>query len=148
MNTAEFAGIIITVGALLPLLTSIVQQQTWSTPTRTIVAVLMSVLAGLVTYVSSYGLDFTNPGAIVATVVGVALASGAAYKTIWQPSGVAPALEGRTSPVPVQPDPGAAEADEDEPEVDAIDVDDLPEEDIPEEELPMPVGFDDGSKPV
>jgi hypothetical protein len=51
--------------------------------------------------------------------------------------------------VPVQPDPGAAEADdEDEPEVDAIDVDDLPEEDIPEEELPMPVGFDDGSKPV
>lgn len=165
MDTAQLAGIIISVGALLPLLTSVVEQQTWSTRTRTIVGLCMSALAGLVTYVTQFGLNFSDPGTLVTTIVGVILASGAAYKTVWQPSGISGALEGGTSPKPVTPDPEAPLVDlepEETPEIDTLPEDDLedweiPTEDIPDEgtipeedtipeEMGMPVGFDDGSK--
>lgn len=150
MDSTQLASIIITVGALLPLLTSVVERQTWSTRTRTVVGLVISVLAGLVTYVTQFGLDFSNIGTLIASIVGVVLASGAAYKTVWQPSGVAPALEGRTSPTPVKPDPEVVEGDnednEDGPEIDRLDVEDVPEEDVPEE-LEEPIGFDDGSAP-
>jgi hypothetical protein len=148
VDTAQIAGIIITVGALLPLVTSVVEQQSWSKPTRTIAGLVISALAGLVTYVTQFGLDFSNPGALTTTIVGVILASGAAYKTVWEPSGIAPALERKSSPTPVKPDSEAAEGGEED---DELEIDQLDEEDVPEdvpEELEMPPGFDDGSSPV
>lgn len=89
----QVVGIILAVGALLPLLISVVQQPRWSDRTRTILAVVIAALAGLVTYVTEHGLDFHDQTALVTTVVGVILASATAYKTLWKPVGLAPAIE-------------------------------------------------------
>ena len=93
----ELIAIILAVGSLLPLLTSVIQQPRWSDKTRTAMAVGVSVLAGLVTYVTQFGLNVDSPSAIVIVVVGVVLAASTAYKTIWKPAGVAPAIEAKTS---------------------------------------------------
>lgn len=153
MDTAQLASIIITVGSLIPLLTSLVEQAKWSRRTRTLVGVGISALAGLVTYVTQFGLNFSNPAALVSTVVGVILTAGAAYKTVWQPAGIAPALEAKSSPEPVPPNPEApaAEVDaEDHPEVDDQwpEDDELLDEDVPLYELEQPTDFDDGSRPT
>ena len=100
MINAQLVAIILAVGGLLPLLTSFVQQPRWGKRTRTIMSVAVSVLAGLVTYVTQFGLNWTDPSTAVVTIVGVILASSTAYKTIWKPSGVSPALEVATSPHP------------------------------------------------
>lgn len=106
MVTTEFVAIILAVGGLLPILTSVVNQPQWSTRTRTIMSVLVSVLAGLVAYVAEFGFVLDSPSGIVATVVGVILASATAYKTLWKPIGVAPAIEVATSKTPQNVDEG------------------------------------------
>ena len=93
----ETVAIILAVGTLLPLLTSIIQQPKWSDRTRTLVGVGVSVLAGLVTYVSQYGLDVSSVSKIVSVVVGVILAAATSYKSIWKTSGVAQRLEVATT---------------------------------------------------
>lgn len=98
MITTEIVAIILAVGALLPLLTSVVQQPQWSARTRTVMAVGVSVLAGLVTYVTQFGFEITSASTLITFVVGVALASATAYKNIWKPAGVSPAIEESTSP--------------------------------------------------
>lgn len=98
MDTATVVQIVLAVGPLLPLLVAVVQQPNWSPRVRSIASVVISILAGTVTYVADAGLDFSNPPAIVAVIVGTILASNVAYKTIWQPTGVAPAIEYATSP--------------------------------------------------
>lgn len=95
--STELVAIILAVGGLLPLLTSVVQQPRWSARTRTIMSVVVSTIAGLVTYVSSEGLNFDSPSAIVATVVGIIITSAAAYKALWKPTGATQAIEGATS---------------------------------------------------
>lgn len=97
MTLEQTVALILAVGTLLPLVTSIIQQQTWSNRTRTIVGVGMSVLAGLVTYVASNGLVINNATGILTTVVGVVIAAIAAYNGIWKPSGVAKSIEVRTT---------------------------------------------------
>lgn len=104
VNYQEYVAIIISVGTLLPLLTSVLQRPSFSDRTRTLIGVGLSIVSGLVVYVSTNGLDLSNPSAIVAAVVGVTLAAGAAYKTIWKTSGVAPAIEVATSPKEDHPD--------------------------------------------
>jgi hypothetical protein len=151
MSPEELGGIIITVGSLLPLPTAILQQPTWGRRKRALVALLLSVVAGAVTWVSTHGLDWSTWKALIGTVIGVVLSSGTAYLAVWKPLGVAPALEDTTSPKPPEPDPDAAPVpEEEEAEVDSIPDDDdeeLPEVDIPEM-LEEPTGFDDGSAPV
>ena len=93
----ELIAVILSVGALLPLLTAVLQQPSWSDKTRTVAGIGVSALAGLVSYVSVNGLDFSTPSAIVASVVGVIIAAAASYRTIWKPSGVAPIIEAKTS---------------------------------------------------
>lgn len=88
---------ILAVGPLVPLLTSVVNQPHWSSRQRTIMSVIVSIIAGTVVYTTEYGLDFSNPAMIVTAVVGVILASAASYKNIWKPAGVAPAIEIATS---------------------------------------------------
>ena len=99
MITTDLVAIILAVGGLLPLLTSIVQQPNWTKEVRTWLAIGVSILAGLVTYVTQFGLNLADPAALITTVVGIILASSTAYKTIWKPSGVAPAIETTTSHV-------------------------------------------------
>lgn len=106
MVTTEFVAIVLAVGGLLPILTAVVNQPHWSTRARTIMSVLVSVLAGLVAYVAEFGFVVDSPSSIVATVVGVVLAAATAYKTLWQPTGVAPAIEAATSKTPQEVDAG------------------------------------------
>lgn len=96
--STELVAIILSVGGLLPLLTSVVEQPQWSARTRTVMSVIVSIIAGIVTYVSAEGLHFESPSAIVATVVGVIITSAAAYKTLWKPTGATQAIEDATSP--------------------------------------------------
>lgn len=98
MITTELVAIILAVGGLLPLLISVAQQPQWSKKVRTVMSVAISILAGLVTYVAEFGLVFTSASSVVTIIVGVVLASAAAYKTIWKPAGVSPAIEAKTSP--------------------------------------------------
>lgn len=94
----ELIASILVIGSLLPLLISIVNQPQWSSRTRTIMSVGVSILAGVVAYVSENGLDFSTPSNIVATIVGTVLATSVAYRNIWKPTGVAHAIEFGTSP--------------------------------------------------
>lgn len=83
-------------GVLTPLLTSIVQRPTWSKQKRTVIGVLVSIVVGLLTCLADGTLD--NAATLLATVTVVIVASAAAYKSLWQPSGVAPSLEHATTP--------------------------------------------------
>ena len=60
-------------------------------------SVAVSTLAGLVAYVTQFGLELTSVSTIVTFVVGVILASATAYRNLWKPTGVAPAIEASTS---------------------------------------------------
>lgn len=97
MALEETASVILALGGLLPLLTAALEQPGWSARTRTWVSVAVSVLAGLVAYVTQNGLDFSSPSLIVTFLVGVTLASATSYKTLWKPSGVADKIENATS---------------------------------------------------
>lgn len=113
MTLEQIVALILGIGTLLPLLTAVVQQKHWSSRTRSIIGVVMSVLAGLVAWVSTHGLNVSDLPGLIATVVGIALASIAAYNGIWKPTGVANAIEVATSPTPAvavpTPEPAAAE---------------------------------------
>lgn len=93
----ELIASVLAIGSLLPLLISAVNQPHWSSRTRTIMSVGVSILAGIVAYVSENGLDFSTPSNIVATLVGTILATSVAYRNIWKPTGVAQAIEYGTS---------------------------------------------------
>ena len=97
MIQTEIVAIIMAVGGLIPLLTSVVQQPHWSARTRTIIGALVASLAGVVTYVTQFGLEITSTSTAVTVVVGVVLASVTAYQSIWKPSGVARTIEDATS---------------------------------------------------
>lgn len=97
MIQTEIVATILAVGGLLPLLIAVVNQPHWSARTRTILAVIVSGLSGLVTYVTENGLVFESTSSVVTVVVGIILTSVTAYQTIWKPSGVARKIENITS---------------------------------------------------
>ncbi|NML55189.1 hypothetical protein HHL19_35310 [Streptomyces sp. R302] len=87
------------VGALLPLITAVIQRRTWSASRKKAVAVAFSVLTGLVTVASEGGwAQFQNGKLTTVTVLSVVVAAQAAYSLIWKPTRVAPAIETITSP--------------------------------------------------
>jgi hypothetical protein len=101
MTIEQTVALILAIGTLLPLVTAIVQQKHWSSRTRTIIGVGMSILAGLVAWVSTHGLEVSDLPGILATVLGVTIAALAAYEGVWKPSGLANVIEVATSPAPV-----------------------------------------------
>lgn len=79
----------------IPPIVAVIQQPRWSKPARTIVATLVSVIAGLGTV---YFTDAEVLSTVTPTVVlTVLIASMGAYKTFWRGVGVRE-LEQRTSP--------------------------------------------------
>ncbi|MGW7090118.1 hypothetical protein ACWGH2_42415 [Streptomyces sp. NPDC054871] len=86
------------VGGLLPLVTAVVQQPRWSANVKKAVAVVSALIAGVVTVISTGGLEqFQHGLPTLATFVGVLAVSQSAYDLIWKPSLVAPAIEAATS---------------------------------------------------
>lgn len=99
LDSASWALIL---SILSPLLISVIQQPKWSKSMRTLVAVLASVVIGIITVLANGGLDLSG-GAATQTVLSVValvfVSSATAYKSLWKPTGVAPAIEARTSGV-------------------------------------------------
>lgn len=147
MNT-EVTATVVGVGTLLPLLTAVVQQPQWSDKVRTIIGVLVSLIAGAIVYVQSYGLDLSSPSRIIAVAGGIIVAAGAAYRALWKPSGLSSLIESKTSPsaVPADPDDVDDPGEADPPDPDEM-HDGLPEEDLAVD-LPEPAEeLEDASHP-
>lgn len=94
-DTASWALIL---GVLTPLVVAVVQQPTWPQPVRAVISLLAAVIVGVVTVLANGGLSDTSGWlGIIALVL---VASQTAYRNLWKPLGVAPAIEGATSPRP------------------------------------------------
>ncbi len=94
-DTASWALI---VGVLTPLLTSLVQQPTWSNQVRTIVGALVAILLGVGTVLANGG--FQDASGSLGIIALVMVASMATYRNLWGPkaTGVASRIESATSP--------------------------------------------------
>ncbi|MCX4976427.1 hypothetical protein [Streptomyces sp. NBC_00620] len=86
------------VGAVLPLLTAVVQRPAWSAKAKKIVAVVAAVVAGVLTVAADGGLDQLQHGSLTAaTILGVLAASQTSYDLVWKPSTLAPVIEALTT---------------------------------------------------
>ncbi|RSS97269.1 hypothetical protein EF903_01740 [Streptomyces sp. WAC05292] len=99
MSTLDSIAAGSAVGALLPLLTAVVQRPQWSVRTKKIVAVVTALFAGVVTVASIGGPEQFQQGLpTLGTLAAVLAASQSAYDLVWKPSTIAPAIESATSP--------------------------------------------------
>ncbi|WNN95980.1 membrane protein [Arthrobacter phage Hirko] len=99
------------VGFFSPLVIAVIQQSRWSARRQSVVAFLFYVVVAAVT--AWLNGIFTTVGIVTAVLVVFVIAS-TAYKALWKPAGVAPAIESATSPVPAAD--GKHEAGADVPE--------------------------------
>lgn len=90
-DTAALAGI---VGILAPLLTAVVQQPTWSTQVRRIVAVVIALVLGAAT--AAVGGQLGDGSTLLTALAAVLVASQATYGTLW--GAATQAIEQATSP--------------------------------------------------
>ncbi|MFF0481985.1 hypothetical protein [Streptomyces sp. NPDC004435] len=87
------------VGALLPLLTAIVQRPVWSPQVKKIVAVVLALVAGVVTVAASGGWQQFQHGSLTfATIIAVLTVSQSTYDLLWKPTRIAPVIERATTP--------------------------------------------------
>lgn len=83
-------------GALQPLVLSVILQSTWSRRLQAVVAFVFSVVATAVgMYLAG---DFALGMDYVTGILAVFSSSIVAYYGFWKPTGVAPAIEAKTSP--------------------------------------------------
>lgn len=87
-------------GVFTPLLTSVVQRPNWSKEKRTAWGVVVSIAIGVLTCLADGSLD--QAATALMTVTAVIVASATSYKTLWQPGGVAQAIELATTPASVK----------------------------------------------
>ncbi|GAA2439949.1 hypothetical protein [Streptomyces glaucus] len=86
------------VGAVLPLLTAVVQRPAWSARNKKIVAVAAALVAGVATVAAEGGLaQFQHGQLTAATILGVLAASQTSYDLLWKPAKLAPWLEAVTT---------------------------------------------------
>ena len=86
------------VGAVLPLLTAVVQRPAWSAHYKKIVAVVAAVIAGTTAVAADGGWDQFQHGKLtLATFLGVLAASQTSYDLLWKPSKIAPMIEAVTT---------------------------------------------------
>jgi hypothetical protein len=103
-STLHLVGTGSAVGGLMPLVTAVVQRPEWSVRAKKTVAVVMALVAGVVTVAADGGLEqFQHGVPTLATIAAVLAVSQSAHDLIWKPSGVAPAIESATSPKTASP---------------------------------------------
>jgi hypothetical protein len=93
LDTASW-GLIL--GVVLPLLTALVVQPTWSKPLRAAVGLVAAVLGGVLTCLANGTIG--DGQTLLSTVAIVLVAAQATYQGFYKPSGIGPALEAATSP--------------------------------------------------
>ncbi|MFE6639484.1 hypothetical protein ACFVFT_38025 [Streptomyces tendae] len=95
--TLEALSTGVQVGAVLPLLTAVVQRPAWSAAYKKVVAVVAALIAGVATVAADGGWDQFQHGKLtMATVFGVLAASQTSYDLLWKPSKLAPWVEALT----------------------------------------------------
>lgn len=100
MNPVQWAAAL---GFVAPLVSSVINQQHWSTQVKQIVALVVAVVLGAIgVLISGADLSWNNFAAVLAVAVGI---SQAAYAAIWKPIGVAPKIEAATPGAPVSAEP-------------------------------------------
>lgn len=88
------------IGALVPPVIAVVQRPKFPGWARVAIMLVIAVVASVVVLAVQSDLDFHNWSRTVGLVIVGAIA---AYHGIWQPSGIAPAIEAATSPTPSKP---------------------------------------------
>ncbi|MEU5181164.1 hypothetical protein AB0G49_14040 [Streptomyces longwoodensis] len=97
-STLEVIGTGSAVGALLPLLTAVVQKPHWAANVKRTVALVAAAVGGIVTVASTGGLaQFQQPVTALGGIAAVIAASQATYDLLWKPSKIAPSVEAVTS---------------------------------------------------
>ncbi|MCD9904646.1 hypothetical protein LUR56_40240 [Streptomyces sp. MT29] len=87
------------VGAVLPLLTAVVQRPAWSAKIKQVVALAMALIAGVLTVAidSGWAQFQLQHGALAPlTILSVLAASQTTYDLLWKPTKIAPWVEART----------------------------------------------------
>ncbi|WP_329317399.1 hypothetical protein OG723_44240 (plasmid) [Streptomyces sp. NBC_01278] len=98
MNTLDTIAVGSGVGAVLPLLTAVVQQPHWNARAKRIVAIIAAALAGAVTVASTGGVEqFTHGIPTLGTIIAVLAASQAAHDLLWKPSTISSKIESKTA---------------------------------------------------
>lgn len=90
------------IGALVPPLIAVAQRPKFPGWLRVSVMLVVAVVASLVTLAVQSDLDWHNWSRTVGLVIVGAIA---AYHGIWQPSGIAPAIEAATTPATTKTTP-------------------------------------------
>ncbi|MFF7838759.1 hypothetical protein ACFZC6_08085 [Streptomyces ossamyceticus] len=98
MTTLESLSTGAQVGAVLPLLTAVVQKPAWPTKAKKIVAVVAALVAGVFAVATDGGWDqFQHGHLTAATLLGVLVASQTSYDLVWKPIKLAPWIEALTT---------------------------------------------------
>lgn len=93
LGSTQAWGLIL--GVIAPLLISVVQRPSFSSGARAVIAVVSAAVIGLLTVLAA---GTFNPEDWLTTAAVVLVASHTAYEGFWRPTGVAPAIEEKTSP--------------------------------------------------
>ncbi|MGY1502890.1 hypothetical protein ACW4TU_41050 [Streptomyces sp. QTS52] len=92
--TLESLSTSVQVGAVLPLLTAIVQRPAWSASYKKVVAVVAALVAGVVAVAADGGWDQFHHGKLTTvTILGALAASQTSYDLVWKPTKLAPMIE-------------------------------------------------------
>ncbi|PNG22417.1 hypothetical protein [Streptomyces cahuitamycinicus] len=98
MTTLESLSTGAQVGAVLPLLTAVVQKPAWSARAKKTVAVVAALVVGVFAVAADGGWDqFQHGHLTAATLLGVLVASQTSYDLVWKPSKLAPWIEALTT---------------------------------------------------
>jgi peptidoglycan/LPS O-acetylase OafA/YrhL len=98
MTTLESLSTGAQVGAVLPLLTAVVQKPAWSAKYKKVVAVVAALVVGVFAVAADGGWDqFQHGHLTAATLLGVLAASQTSYDLVWKPSKLAPWIEALTT---------------------------------------------------
>jgi len=91
-NLAQWSAL---VGFLLPILVAIIQRPQFTRTTRTIIGIIASIAAAVLTAMVEGKLTWHTFGT---SAIFIALTAWASYKNVWVPAGAAPWVEAKTSP--------------------------------------------------
>ncbi|MFM9697910.1 hypothetical protein [Streptomyces europaeiscabiei] len=104
--TLESLSTGVQVGAVLPLLTAVVQRPAWPAKAKQVIAVVAALVAGVVAVAAEGGWgQFQHGQLTTVTILGVLAASQTSYDLVWKPSKLAPWIEALTTKrTPQQPE--------------------------------------------
>jgi hypothetical protein len=82
------------IGLVMPLVVSVINQEHWSSPVKGLVAVLVSLVASVVTTWAQGGLHSHSLASSFLIIFGATLAT---YRVFWKPTGISDKVETATT---------------------------------------------------